>query len=106
MALIIFGMFLDAASTMVITLPVFYPLIMTSGFNSVWFGVFYIVVLEIGLLTPPVGLNLYVIKGLSNLDMLTIVRGVLPFVLIMLLSLILLILVPELATWLPGKMVN
>ena len=106
LGLIVFGMFLDAASTMVITLPVFYPLIMAMGFNSVWFGVFYIVVLEIGLLTPPVGLNLYVIKGLSDLSLLTIVRGVLPFILIMLLSLFLLLLFPELATWLPGKMVN
>lgn len=104
--LILFGMFLDAASTMVITLPVFYPLIMSAGFSSIWFGVFYIVVLEIGLLTPPVGLNLYVIKGLSNLDLLTIVRGVFPFLLIMLLSLSLLILLPELATWLPGKMIH
>ena len=106
LALFLFGMFLDAASTMVITLPVFYPLVMAAGFSSVWFGVFYIIVLEIGLLTPPVGLNLYVIKGLSDLDMLTIVRGVLPFLLIMVLSLILLLFLPQLATWLPGKMIN
>jgi len=106
LALIGFGMFMDAASTMVITLPVFYPLIMAAGFSSVWFGVYYIVILEIGLLTPPVGLNLFVIKGLSDIDMLTIVRGVLPFILIMVLSLILLILFPDLATWLPGKMIQ
>jgi tripartite ATP-independent transporter DctM subunit len=104
--LIIFGMFLDAASTMVITLPVFYPLIMASGFSSIWFGVYYIVVLEIGLLTPPVGLNIYVIKGLSNLEFLTILRGILPFLMIMILSLVLLILFPDLATWLPGKMIQ
>jgi len=106
MMLIVLGMFLDAASIMVITLPVFYPVIMSAGFNSVWFGVFFIIVLEIGLLTPPVGLNLFVIKGLSGFKMGTIIRGTSPFILIMLLSLFLLTLFPQLATWLPDHMVR
>ncbi|OPX38057.1 MAG: hypothetical protein B1H12_03420 [Desulfobacteraceae bacterium 4484_190.2] len=104
--LIVLGMFLDAASIMVITLPVFYPVIMSAGFNSVWFGVFFIIVLEIGLLTPPVGLNLFVIKGLSGFKMGTIVRGTSPFIVIMLLSLFILTLFPQLATWLPDHMVR
>ncbi|WP_300457641.1 TRAP transporter large permease subunit [Desulfobacula sp.] len=104
--LVILGMFLDAASIMVITLPVVYPVIMAAGFNSVWFGVFFIIVLEIGLLTPPVGLNLFIIKGLSNFDMGTIIRGTVPFILIMVLSLYILTLFPELATWLPSLMVQ
>lgn len=104
--LVVLGMFLDAASIMVITLPVFYPVIMAAGFNSVWFGVFFIIVLEIGLLTPPVGLNLFIIKGLSNFSMGTIVRGTFPFILIMLFSLFILILFPQLATWLPSLMIR
>jgi C4-dicarboxylate transporter DctM subunit len=104
--LVMLGMFLDAASIMVITLPVVYPVIMAAGFNSVWFGVFFIIVLEIGLLTPPVGLNLFIIKGLSNFDMGTIIRGTVPFILIMVLSLYILTLFPQLATWLPSLMVQ
>jgi len=104
--LVVLGMFLDAASVMVITLPVFYPVIMAAGFNSVWFGVFFIIVLEIGLLTPPVGLNLFIIKGLSNFSMETIIRGTFPFILIMVLSLFILILFPQLATWLPSLMIQ
>jgi C4-dicarboxylate transporter DctM subunit len=99
-------MFLDAASIMVIALPVFYPVVMAAGFNSVWFGVFFIIVLEIGLLTPPVGLNLFVIKGLSGFNMGYIIRGTSPFILIMLLSLFLLTLFPQMATWLPDHMVR
>jgi len=104
--LIILGMFLDAASVMVITLPVFYPVIIATGFNSVWFGVFFIIVLEIGLLTPPVGLNLFIIKGLSGFSMGTIIRGTSPFIIIMLISLCILVLFPQLATWLPSLMIQ
>ncbi|MCK5164208.1 MAG: TRAP transporter large permease subunit [Desulfobacula sp.] len=104
--LVVLGMFLDAASIMVITLPVFYPVIMAAGFNSVWFGVFFIIVLEIGLLTPPVGLNLFIIKGLSNFNMGTIVKGTSPFILIMVFSLFILILFPQLAIWLPSLMIQ
>jgi C4-dicarboxylate transporter DctM subunit len=103
-ALIVLGMFLDASSIMVITLPVFHPVITAAGFNSIWFGVFFIIILEIGLLTPPVGLNLFVIKGLSNFNMGTIIKGSFPFVLIMLMSLFILVILPELATWLPALM--
>ncbi|MCF8060953.1 MAG: TRAP transporter large permease subunit [Deltaproteobacteria bacterium] len=104
--LILLGMFLDAASTMVITLPIFYPLLVSVGFNSVWLGVFYIIVLEIGLLTPPVGLNLFVIRGVSGFSMGSIVRGSFPFILMMLLALIMLALFPELAVWLPRRMMG
>jgi C4-dicarboxylate transporter DctM subunit len=104
--LIVLGMFLDAASIMVITLPVFHPVITSAGFDSVWFGVFYIIILEIGLLTPPVGLNLFIIKGLSNFSMATIIKGTFPFVLILLASLIILVLFPQIAIWLPSFMVK
>ena len=104
--LVVLGMFLDAASIMVITLPVFYPVIMAVGFNSIWYGVFFIIILEIGLLTPPVGLNLFIIKGLSKFNMGTIISGTFPFILIMALSLFILILFPQLATWLPSLMIN
>jgi len=104
--LVVLGMFLDAASTMVITLPIFYPLLVSVGFDSVWLGVFYIIILEIGLLTPPVGLNLFVIKGISDFPMGSIVKGVIPFILMMLLALAIFALFPQVVTWLPSRMIG
>jgi C4-dicarboxylate transporter, DctM subunit len=104
--LFIFGMFLDSASIMVIMLPVFHPLIMSVGYDSVWFGVFFIVMLEIGLLTPPVGLNLFLIYGISKFRMEEVIKGALPFLLILLLSLGLFVLFPQIVTWLPQTMVK
>ena len=104
--LFIFGMFLDSASIMVITLPVFYPLITSVGFSSLWFGVFFIVMLEVGLLTPPVGLNLFLIYGISGFPLQKVIRGALPFLLIMLLCLLLFVIFPETVTWLPATMLK
>jgi C4-dicarboxylate transporter DctM subunit len=102
--MLVFGMFLDSASIMVITLPIFYPLMMANGFNSVWFGVFFIVMLEVGLLTPPVGLNIFLIYGISKFPFIRIIRGVVPFIFIMIVCLILFIAFPGLVTWLPQTM--
>ena len=104
--LFIFGMFLDSASIMVITLPVFFPLITAAGFSSLWFGVFFIVMLEIGLLTPPVGLNLFLIYGISGFPLQEVIRGSFPFLLIMLLCLLLFVIFPQTVTWLPATMLK
>jgi len=104
--LFILGMFLDGASIMVITLPIFYPLAMAIGINSVWFGVFYTLTIEIGLLTPPVGLNIFVIKGASGLSLGTVIWGTLPFLLIMALCLVIIYLYPQIVLWLPSTMVG
>ena len=106
LTLFILGMFLDGASILLITLPIFYPLAIAVGINSVWFGVFYTLTIEIGLLTPPVGLNLFVIKGASHLQLATVVRGVLPFLGIMIVSLMLMYLYPQIVLWLPGTMIK
>jgi len=97
----ILGLFLDAAAVKVITLPIFYPVAMAAGINGLWFGVFYGFCNEIGLLTPPVGMNLFVIKGVSDLPLRRVIRGCLPFLAIMTLTLIIIYLFPELVTWLP-----
>jgi C4-dicarboxylate transporter DctM subunit len=102
--LLFLGMFLEAVAIMLLTLPLTYPIAMTLGINSLWFGVFYIINTEIGLLTPPVGLNLFVIKGVANEELVTIIRGTLPFILLMLLTLLIMYFIPQLATWIPGTM--
>ncbi len=106
LTLFILGMFLDGASIMVITLPIFYPLARAVGIDSVWFAVFYTLTIEIGLLTPPVGLNLFVIKGVSGLSLATVIKGTLPFLLIMAMCLLIMYFYPQLALWLPGTMVR
>ena len=100
--LLFLGFFLESSSLKVLTLPIIYPLAMTLGVNSLWLGIFYQFNGEIGLLTPPVGLNLFVISGITGISLTTIVRGTIPFVLMMMLTLLIIYFYPELVTWLPS----
>ena len=103
---IILGMFLEPVSMTFITLPTIYPLMEAAGFDLIWFGVVYTITMEIAVLTPPVGLNLYVIQAISR-DQVTIgdvIIGCLPFIAMMILLIALLIGLPDLALWLPGQM--
>jgi tripartite ATP-independent transporter DctM subunit len=102
--LVVGGMFLDSASLMLITLPVFYPLCVSVGIDSLWLRVFYCIMLEIGLLTPPVGLNLFSIHGVTGVPLANIIRGVVPFLAMMVLTIVVMYFFPELATWLPSTM--
>jgi len=106
LTLFILGMFINASSVMVITLPVFFPLTLAVGINPLWLGVFYIIVLESGCLTPPVGVNLFAISGVSRIPLWTVVAGSWPFVGMMLLTVVIIYLFPELVTWLPSTMVR
>jgi tripartite ATP-independent transporter DctM subunit len=103
---IILGMFLEPVSMTFITLPTIYPLMSAAGFDLIWFGVVYTITMEIAVLTPPVGLNLYVIQAISR-DQVSIgdvIIGCLPFIGMMILLIALLIGLPDLALWLPGQM--
>lgn len=104
LVILILGMFLESVAIMLITLPLTYPLAMALGINSLWFGVFYVINTEIGLLTPPVGLNLFVIKGVTGEELDTIIRGTLPFLLLMLVILLIMYFFPQIALWIPGTM--
>jgi C4-dicarboxylate transporter DctM subunit len=101
---IFLGMFIDAISMMVLTLSVVHPIMVNLGFDSVWFGVVLVLLLEIGLITPPVGLNLYTIQAVANeSSFMEIVRGSFPFVLLLLLGIVILTLFPQLVLWLPQQ---
>ena len=103
---IILGMFLEPVSMTFITLPTIYPLMSAAGFDLIWFGVVYTIIMEIAVLTPPVGLNLYVIQAISR-EQVTIgdvIIGCLPFIGAMILLIALLIGLPEIALWLPEQM--
>ena len=102
---ILLGMFLDSISMMVMTLPVMFPLIVSIGFDPVWFGVILVILLEIGLITPPVGVNLFVLRGFSGATPLKeIAYGAAPFALLMIASVAVFYLLPDLVTWLPRQM--
>jgi tripartite ATP-independent transporter DctM subunit len=103
---ILLGMFLEPVSMTFITLPTIFPLMAAAGFDLIWFGVVYTVTMEIAVLTPPVGLNLYVIQGISRgkVSIVQVIRGCLPFIAALVVLIFLLILFPQLALWLPEQM--
>jgi len=103
---VILGFFLDGISMIVMTLPITLPLAVLSGFDPVWFGIFLVLVIEAGQITPPVGFNLFVLQGLTNEPLEKIVMAAIPFFLIILFAIVLLTLFPEIALLLPGLMMK
>ena len=101
---VILGMFLDVISAVILTIPVIYPLAMSLGFDPLWFGVILVILIEMGLVTPPVGLDVYILSGAIDVPLFTIFKGVLPFLVAMIIGIILLAIFPEIATWLPSTM--
>lgn len=92
---------------MVITLPILYPLIIEMGYNGIWFGVIMVLMNNIGLLTPPVGVSVFVIKGVAkDVPIQTIFKGVLPMLFAIIVCTVILILWPDLVTYLPSLMVK
>lgn len=101
--LVILGFFIETLSLMVITLPIVAPLLFAAGFDPVWFGVMMILFVELALITPPVGLNLYIVQASRPGRPFTdVIAGSLPYIAIMLLMALLLILFPDIALWLPN----
>ena len=98
------GMPLEAVSVLVITLPVLYPLITGLGFSGLWFAVVMVVNMEMALISPPEGLNLFILQNLAKATAAEVTRGVIPFIVIMAVFLLLVCIFPELATWLPALM--
>ena len=100
----ILGCFLETLSMMIATVPIIIPLILFYEIDPVWFGIFFVLIMQISLITPPVGMNLYVLQGLRERGKITdVIYGSIPFVLIMVLLIILIIIFPEIALWLPNR---
>ena len=92
----------DALAGMVLTLPFVVPLVESLGYDLVWWGIVNVMVIEIGMITPPVGINVFVIKGLRpDIPLGTIFRGITPFLFANIVALLLVVLFPGLVTWLP-----
>ena len=95
---------MDVLAMNVLTIPVVFPVIASLGFDPVWFGVLVIVMSEMAFIPPPVGLNVYVVHGMTNVPLEEIFRGVLPFVIMIAACVVLLVVFPQIALFLPTMM--
>jgi C4-dicarboxylate transporter, DctM subunit len=98
---ILLGMFLDGISSVVLTMAIVEPMIRQAGIDVIWFGIFIVVVVEMAQVTPPIGFNLFVLQGMTNHEISYIAKTAIPMVLLMVLMVVILVIWPELATWLP-----
>ena len=103
---IILGMFLDGISAVVLTMAIIEPMIRQAGFDMIWFGIFLVIVVEMEQITPPVGFNLFVLQGMANKDMGFIAKSAFPLFLLMILAVVVIIIFPEIALWLPQQMIQ
>ncbi|MEM9047225.1 MAG: TRAP transporter large permease [Pseudomonadota bacterium] len=102
---IVLGMFMDGLSMLVISIPIVFPVVTGLGFDPIWFGVVAVIVIEMGMITPPVGLNVFVVRAVAgDVPLTTLFRGVTPFLFAMIAGLMLIILLPEIALFLPNTM--
>lgn len=101
---IVLGMFLDGTSMTVMTVPIAVPLIMHAGFDPLWYGIYLVIMIEMSCLTPPVGLNLFVLQGLTRRSMGETVRATMPFFLLLCLGTVILAIFPQIVLWLPSKL--
>ncbi|GMT43185.1 MAG: C4-dicarboxylate ABC transporter permease [bacterium] len=100
------GMVLDGISMVVMTLPIILPIMVSAGFSPLWFGIFLVIMVELAQITPPVGFSLFVIQGISNETTGNIIKYSFPFFLIMILSIVILTLFPEIIYYLPNQMIH
>ena len=102
---VVLGCALDSLAMVLLTIPIFFPIVSALGYDPVWFGVIVVMVVELGLITPPIGMNVFIIKGIAvDVPLEKIFAGVVPFVLALVALIALLVAVPEIALWLPGTM--
>ena len=97
------GCFMDALALITLTIPIIFPLVMSLGFDPIWFGVIIVLVTEMGVITPPVGVNVYVIKGIAeDVPLETIFKGIMPFLMALVVAVVILLAFPQIATFLPS----
>ena len=105
---ILMGMFLDDTAMLVIVAPLYVPLIIALGFDPIWYGVLYTITCQIAYMTPPFGYNLFLMKAMApkEITLIDIYRSIIPFVLVMLFGLIIMMMFPQIALWLPATILS
>jgi C4-dicarboxylate transporter DctM subunit len=102
---LVLGCVFESLSMLLLTVPIFFPLVTSLGFDPIWFGIIVVVVTEISLITPPVGLNVFVLKGvIGDVSTATIFKGVTPFWIVDIIRLALLVFIPSIVLFLPNSM--
>jgi tripartite ATP-independent transporter DctM subunit len=105
--LLVLGCFMPPVAIILITAPIMHPIIKGLGFDPIWFGVIVTLNMEAGLITPPVGLNLYIVQGIApDVPLTEVLKGSVPFIVMLCLGMVILCFWPELALWLPNKMIT
>jgi len=101
----VLGCLLDSLAMILLTIPIVFPIVKALGYDPVWFGIIIVMVVELGLITPPIGMNVFVIKGMvKDVPLETIFRGVTPFIIAQIILIFALIAFPDIALWLPSTM--
>ncbi len=106
LVLLILGCFIEGITIMMLTIPIFVPMVMALGYNPLWFGILYVTNMEIALITPPMGINLFLVRNTFDIQTMELLRGIAPFMIVLILFLALMVAVPQLSTWLPGMMIG
>jgi C4-dicarboxylate transporter, DctM subunit len=104
LAYMVIGMFLDVMAAQILTIPIIFPSVVAMGFDPIWFGVIIVITQEMGLITPPFGMNVFILGGVSDIPIATVFRGVVPFVFAMLACIVIITIFPEIALWIPSLM--
>ena len=104
LSFIVMGMFLDDTAMLVIVAPLYIPLVISLGFNGVWFGILYTITCQIAYITPPFGYNLFLMRAMAppEITLVDIYRSIVPFFFLMVLSLVIIMIFPQIALWLPS----
>ena len=104
--LLILGCFIDGMTIMIITIPIFVPMIKSMGLDPLWFAVLYLVNMEVSLITPPMGINFFLVKSIFEIETSDLLRGVAPYMLMLIIFLFILVAFPKIALWLPSLMIG
>jgi len=104
--LLILGCFIEGITIMMLTIPIFVPMILALGYDPLWVGILYVTNMEIALITPPMGINLFMVRNTFNIQSGELLRGILPFLGVLILFLALMVAFPQLSLWLPGMMIK
>jgi len=104
---LVLGCLMDAMAMIILTVPIIFPVVTQLGFDPIWFGVILTINMEIGLIHPPVGLNIYIVNSIApDVKLMTVMKGTIPYVLCMMLAIIILCVFPDIATWLPDALMG
>ena len=101
---LILGCFIDGITILMLTLPIFLPVVLALGYDPLWFGILFVTNGEIGLITPPMGINLFLVRNAFNIKTIDLLKGLLPFIGVLVVFLALMVAFPQLSLWLPGMM--